>query len=108
MSQNDCVATISYCATADVTTSVQRGCSAGEVSDLTCVRNQDLLAGRSGIRNLPGDVTEGTGVAVGGQVPSLEEDAIAGYDPERIISAKDRKKMDRLSLIHISEPTRPY
>lgn len=54
-----------------------------------------LLAGRSGIRHLPGDVTEGTGVAVGGQVPSLEEDAIAGYDPERIISAKDRKKMDR-------------
>ena len=54
-----------------------------------------LLAGRSGIRKLPDDITEGTGVAVGGQVPSLEDDAIAGYDPERIISAKDRKKMDR-------------
>ncbi|MDF9906307.1 UNVERIFIED_ORG: 3-oxoacyl-[acyl-carrier-protein] synthase II [Pseudomonas reinekei] len=54
-----------------------------------------LLAGRSGIRNLPADITEGTGVAVGGQVPTLEDDAIAGYDPERIISAKDRKKMDR-------------
>ncbi|OXS20205.1 beta-ketoacyl-[acyl-carrier-protein] synthase II [Pseudomonas fluorescens] len=54
-----------------------------------------LLAGRSGIRNLSDDITEGTGIAVGGQVPSLEEDAIAGYDPERIISAKDRKKMDR-------------
>lgn len=56
---------------------------------------QRLLAGRSGIRNLPDDLAEGTGVAVGGQVPSLEDDAIAGYDPERIISAKDRKKMDR-------------
>ena len=56
---------------------------------------QRLLAGRSGIRLLSGDITEGTGVAVGGQVPSLEEDAIAGYDPERIIAAKDRKKMDR-------------
>jgi len=56
---------------------------------------QRLLAGRSGIRHLPGDITEGTGVAVGGQVPSLEEDAVAGYDPERVISAKDRKKMDR-------------
>ncbi|MDO9345441.1 MAG: beta-ketoacyl-ACP synthase II [Pseudomonas sp.] len=54
-----------------------------------------LLAGRSGIRQLPVEVAEGTGVAVGGQVPSLEEDAIAGYDPERVISAKDRKKMDR-------------
>ncbi|QXH92153.1 beta-ketoacyl-ACP synthase II [Pseudomonas ogarae] len=56
---------------------------------------QRLLAGRSGIRLLSGDITEGTGVAVGGQVPSLEEDPIAGYDPERIIPAKDRKKMDR-------------
>ncbi|WP_204126713.1 beta-ketoacyl-ACP synthase II [Pseudomonas ogarae] len=56
---------------------------------------QRLLAGRSGIRLLSGDITEGTGVAVGGQVPSLEEDAIAGYDPARIIPAKDRKKMDR-------------
>jgi len=56
---------------------------------------QRLLAGRSGIRILPGDITEGTGVAVGGQVPSLEEDVVAGYDPERIIPAKDRKKMDR-------------
>ncbi|MBI6852972.1 beta-ketoacyl-ACP synthase II [Pseudomonas cichorii] len=54
-----------------------------------------LLAGQSGIRNLARDITEGTGVAVGGQVPSLEEDAIAGYDPDRLISAKDRKKMDR-------------
>ena len=56
---------------------------------------QRLLAGRSGIRLLSGDITEGTGVAVGGQVPSLEEDPVAGYDPERIIPAKDRKKMDR-------------
>ena len=54
-----------------------------------------LLAGQSGIRNLAQHITEGTGVAVGGQVPSLEEDAIAGYDPDRLISAKDRKKMDR-------------
>ncbi|WP_122567370.1 beta-ketoacyl-ACP synthase II [Pseudomonas viridiflava] len=56
---------------------------------------QRLLAGRSGIRLLSGDITEGTGVAVGGQVPSLAEDATAGYDPERTIPAKDRKKMDR-------------
>lgn len=54
-----------------------------------------LLAGQSGIRILPERLTEGTGIAVGGQVPSLEDDAIAGYDPERLIPAKDRKKMDR-------------
>lgn len=54
-----------------------------------------LLAGHSGIRSLPEVFTEGTGVAVGGQVPTLEEDAVAGYDPERFIPPKDRKKMDR-------------
>lgn len=70
----------------------------GIVSPLGCAVEevwQRLLAGRSGIRNLSGDITEGTGVAVGGQVPSLQEDAVAGYDPERFISVKDRKKMDR-------------
>lgn len=54
-----------------------------------------LLAGQSGIRPLPAEIVEGTGVAVGGLVPSLEEDAVAGYDPDRVIPTKDRKKMDR-------------
>ncbi len=54
-----------------------------------------LLAGQSGIRTLSADLTEGTGCAVGGQVPTLEDDPQAGYDPERIITAKERKKMDR-------------
>ncbi|QKJ35555.1 beta-ketoacyl-ACP synthase II [Pseudomonas sp. MPDS] len=70
----------------------------GIVSPLGCAVEevwQRLLAGRSGIRNLSCNITEGTGVAVGGQVPSLQEDAVAGYDPERFISVKDRKKMDR-------------
>jgi len=54
-----------------------------------------LLAGQSGIRALSADLVEGTGVAVGGQVPTLAEDGQAGYDPERFIAAKERKKMDR-------------
>lgn len=54
-----------------------------------------LLSGRSGIRRLPVDLMEGTGTAIGGQVPSLTEDPQAGYDPERFIAAKERKKMDR-------------
>lgn len=54
-----------------------------------------LLAGQSGIRVLPVDLVEGTGTAIGGQVPSLMEDPQAGYDPERFIAAKERKKMDR-------------
>lgn len=56
---------------------------------------QRLLAGQSGIRNLPKDIADGTGTTVGGLVPTLEEDLIAGYDPDRIISVKERKKMDR-------------
>ncbi|WP_308365807.1 MULTISPECIES: beta-ketoacyl-ACP synthase II [unclassified Microbulbifer] len=54
-----------------------------------------LLAGQSGIRALPADLADGTGVAIGGQVPTLAEDAQAGFDPERSIAAKERKKMDR-------------
>lgn len=54
-----------------------------------------LLAGQSGIRALSADLTEGTGCSVGGQVPTREEDSQAGYDPERTIAAKERKKMDR-------------
>lgn len=54
-----------------------------------------LLAGQSGIRVLPTDLTDGTGTTIGGQVPTLAEDPEAGYDPERSIAVKDRKKMDR-------------
>lgn len=54
-----------------------------------------LLARQSGIRTLPAELTDGTGVTVGGQVPTLAEDPQAGFDPERIIPARDRRKMDR-------------
>ncbi|UQY33506.1 beta-ketoacyl-ACP synthase II [Pseudomonas fulva] len=56
---------------------------------------QRLLAGRSGIGTLPVAITEGTGVTAGGQVPTLEEDAVAGYQPDLVIAAKERRKMDR-------------
>lgn len=54
-----------------------------------------LLAGQSGIRTLPAEFATGTGITVGGQVPSLLEDPQAGYYPEHFIAAKERKKMDR-------------
>lgn len=54
-----------------------------------------LLAGQSGIRALPDDLAEGTGCGIAGRVPSVDEDGEAGYDPDRHISVKDRKKMDR-------------
>ncbi|WP_349975452.1 beta-ketoacyl-ACP synthase II [Pseudomonas sp. WHRI 8519] len=70
----------------------------GVVSPLGCgVREvwRRLLAGQSGIRALAADTVEGTGVSVGGRVPTLDEDPAAGYQPDRIIPAKARKKMDR-------------
>ncbi len=54
-----------------------------------------LLAGASGIGPLPAHIGEGTGVAVAGQVPTLEADPMAGYDAQALIPAKERKKMDR-------------
>ena len=54
-----------------------------------------LLAGQSGIRALPLNIAEGTGTAIGGQVPGVDIDGEAGFDPERFIAPKERKKMDR-------------
>ncbi|WP_085590649.1 MULTISPECIES: beta-ketoacyl-ACP synthase II [unclassified Pseudomonas] len=70
----------------------------GVVSPLGCGTEtvwSRLLAGQSGIRALPAKLSEGTGCAVGGRVPTVEDDPHAGFDPERTIAAKERKKMDR-------------
>lgn len=75
---------------------VVTGC--GVVGPLGCGVNEvwrRLLEGRSGIRGLADSIGEGTGVSVAGQVPTLEQDPLAGYDPDRFIAAKERKKMDR-------------
>ena len=72
------------------------GC--GIVSPLGCGTEtvwRRLLEGRSGITLLPPEVREGTGVSVAGRVPSPAEDPEAGYEPERYINPKERKKMDR-------------
>ncbi|MDR3373127.1 MAG: beta-ketoacyl-ACP synthase II [Ancalomicrobiaceae bacterium] len=54
-----------------------------------------LIASRSGIRGLSGLVVEDVPAKVAGVVPSIEEDAEAGFDPTAVIPAKDLKKMDR-------------
>ncbi|MGP2484510.1 beta-ketoacyl-ACP synthase II [Pantoea eucalypti] len=71
---------------------------AGVVSPLGCGVNnvwQRLTAGESGIRTLPDTLTVGTGISVGGLVPGIDEDPLAGYDPESFIAPKERKKMSR-------------
>jgi 3-oxoacyl-[acyl-carrier-protein] synthase II len=59
---------------------------------------QRLLAGRSGVRNLPDEVVADLPTRVGGAVPTLAEDAEAGFDPDRATSPKEQKKMDRFIL----------
>ncbi|WP_223414525.1 MULTISPECIES: beta-ketoacyl-ACP synthase II [unclassified Pseudomonas] len=57
-----------------------------------------LLAGRSGLRNLPEEVVADLPAKVGGAVPTLAEDAEAGFDPDRATPPKEQKKMDRFIM----------
>ncbi|PDT26837.1 beta-ketoacyl-[acyl-carrier-protein] synthase II [Rhizobium sp. L9] len=54
-----------------------------------------LVDGASGLRVLPDDVVGELSAKVGGVVPGIAEDAQAGFDPDRSITPKDQKKMDR-------------
>ncbi|MNF67793.1 3-oxoacyl-[acyl-carrier-protein] synthase 2 [compost metagenome] len=57
-----------------------------------------LLAGRSGLRNLPDEVIADLPAKVGGVVPTLADDADAGFDPDLATAPKEQKKMDRFIL----------
>ncbi|MDO3435441.1 beta-ketoacyl-ACP synthase II [Rhizobium sp. CBN3] len=54
-----------------------------------------LVDGASGLRVLPEDVVGELSAKVGGVVPGITEDIEAGFDPDRSITPKDQKKMDR-------------
>ncbi|MEJ5057625.1 MULTISPECIES: beta-ketoacyl-ACP synthase II [unclassified Pseudomonas] len=57
-----------------------------------------LLAGRSGLRNLPEEVVADLPAKVGGAVPTIIDDSEAGFDPDRATPPKEQKKMDRFIL----------
>ena len=59
-----------------------------------------LIQGASGLRLLAEDVVGELSAKVGGVVPGIAEDAQAGFDPDRYITPKDQKKMDR--FIHFA------
>lgn len=61
-----------------------------------------LLAGRSGIRQLPESLIGDLSVRIGGQVPALEEDPEGGFDPDLVLSAKDQRKVDRFILFALA------
>src|SRR5471032_3192329 len=59
---------------------------------------QRLLAGHSGLRKLPDEVVADLPAKVGGPVPTMAEDAEAGFDPDLATPPKEQKKMDRFIL----------
>ncbi|EIK95608.1 3-oxoacyl-(acyl carrier protein) synthase II [Pseudomonas sp. M47T1] len=61
-----------------------------------------LLAGQSGLRELPQAVVADLPAHVGGVVPTLEEDAEAGFDPDFAAPPKEQKKMDRFILFALA------
>lgn len=70
----------------------------GVVSPLGCGAElawQRLLAGRSGLRRLPDAMVETLPAKVAGVVPSKDEDAEGGFDPDVAVAPKDQRKMDR-------------
>jgi 3-oxoacyl-[acyl-carrier-protein] synthase II len=77
----------------------------GIVSPLGCGVEtvwQRLLAGQSGIRLLPEAVTADVPAKIGGPVPSLTEDSLAGFDPDQAAPIKEQKKMDRFILFALA------
>ncbi|GLS85483.1 3-oxoacyl-[acyl-carrier-protein] synthase 2 [Cypionkella aquatica] len=59
---------------------------------------QRLLQGQTGVRALPAAVVQDLPCSIAAQVPTLADDPEGGFDPERTVSAKDQRKMDRFIL----------
>ncbi len=75
---------------------VVTGC--GLVSPLGCGVDavwDRLLAGRSGIRRLPDSIVPDVPAKIAGVVPTIREDAEAGFDPDRFVTVKNQKRTDR-------------
>lgn len=61
-----------------------------------------LLDGQSGIRRLPEDLIGDLVISIGGQVQSVLQDPEAGFDPDRLLAAKEQRKMDRFILFALA------
>ncbi|MEJ2691896.1 MAG: beta-ketoacyl-ACP synthase, partial [Candidatus Thiodiazotropha sp.] len=73
----------------------------GIISPLGCgVKSvwKRLTEGRSGIVRIDRFEVEDFPVRIAGLVPGVERDPEAGFDPERVIAAKERKKIDLFTL----------
>lgn len=57
-----------------------------------------LIAGQSGVGFIDRFDTEGFPIKIAGQVPGRKQDTTSGFDPERVVHAKERKKLDLFTL----------
>jgi 3-oxoacyl-[acyl-carrier-protein] synthase II len=53
-----------------------------------------LVAGRSGLRVLPDEFVSDVPCKVGGLVPHVGEDPEGGFDPDRVMDSRERRKAD--------------
>ncbi len=53
------------------------------------------MAGRSGIRRLSDNLVSDVAAKIAGVVPTIDEDAEGGFDPQRAVNAKEQKRTDR-------------
>lgn len=73
----------------------------GMISPLGCGVKagwERLLAGRSGLSPITRFDTGDLPIKVAGSVPDLADDPEAGLDPDRVVDAKERRKMELFSL----------
>ncbi|SDS47252.1 beta-ketoacyl-ACP synthase II [Bradyrhizobium canariense] len=61
-----------------------------------------LLSGHSGIRRPSEDIVSDLGSKIGGIVPDWKDDTTGGFDPDRVCSPKDQRKMDRFILLGLA------
>jgi len=61
-----------------------------------------LLAGKSGIRRLSDDIVGDLPAKVGGVVPSSNDDAEVGFNPETVLPPKDQRKIDRFIVFALA------
>lgn len=58
----------------------------------------NLIAGHSGVRSIDRFDTGQLPVGIAGMVPDIRDDAVAGFDADRIIDKKERKRLDLFTL----------
>jgi len=61
-----------------------------------------LLAAKSGLSWLPMALSESLSVKVAGQVPCLDDDPVAGFDPVRFVMKRDLRRMDRFIVFALA------